>query len=164
MATEAGLALPGSRFTYATGRIVLFSVDRNLVTGPETLRAASFTRIAIANPSTAPYGAAAVAAMETLGVYNALRTKIVQGASIAQTYQFVGTGNAELGFVALSQIIEHDRGSRWTVPEHLYEPIAQDAVLLMHGAENAAAKAFLDFLRGSEARAVKARFGYGSGG
>lgn len=162
-AVEEGLAVPGSLFTYATGRIVLFSTDGDLVTGETVLRAGRFTRLAIANPATAPYGAAAVEAMKALGVYDALAGRIVQGTNIAQTYQFVQTGNAELGFVALAQLAGRDEGSRWVVPESLHAPIAQDAVLLKKGAGNAAAEAFLAFLGGPEANAVKEMYGYGTG-
>lgn len=162
-AVDEGLAVTGSRFTYATGRIVLFSREKGRVTGPETLKQGDFARIAIANPVTAPYGAASVEAMTALGVYEALRDGIVQGSNIAQTFQFVETGNAEIGFVALSQIAGHDDGSRWLVPQELHSVIAQDAVLLKRGAENPVAAAFLVFLKGSEARAVKEKYGYGAG-
>ncbi|MGE5767491.1 MAG: molybdate ABC transporter substrate-binding protein [Bacteroidota bacterium] len=162
-AIDEGLAVPGSRFTYATGRLVLFSTDAGLVTGETTLRDASFTRIAIANPATAPYGAAAVEVMQALGVYDAVSGRIVQGNNIAQTYQFVDTGNAELGFVALSQVAGSDAGSRWVVPETLHRVIAQDAVLLNEGAESDAARSFVTFLKGAEARAVKEKYGYGAG-
>lgn len=163
-AVEDGLGVPGSVFTYATGKIVLYSLDANLVKSDETLKSGAFTKIAIANPETAPYGAAAVEAMKTVGAYEALQPKIVQGNNIAQTYQFVETGNAELGFVALSQVIGSDAGSRWIVPESLYSPIAQDAVLLKHGESNEAATAFVEFLKGPEANAVKEKYGYGVGG
>ncbi len=162
-AIEDGLAVADSLFTYALGRIVLFSEDPDLVTGEEMLQTGDFTRIAIANPVTAPYGAAAVETMRELGVYDRLEAKIVQGSNIAQAYQFVATGNAELGFVALSQVIGHEEGSRWIVPETLHSPIAQDAVLLQSGAENEAALAFIGFLKGAEARAVIEAYGYGAG-
>lgn len=162
-AVDEGLAVKGSRFTYATGKIVLYSREKDRVTGAETLEKGDFTKIAIANPETAPYGAAAVQAMKALGVYDALRAKIVQGTNISQTYQFVSTGNAEIGFVALSQLAGNDEGSRWIVPDWLYDVIAQDAVLLEHGAENAAATAFLAYLEGPEARAIEEKYGYGTG-
>jgi molybdate transport system substrate-binding protein len=163
-AVAAGFAVPGTRFTYATGRIVLYSPRKGLVTGAATLRQGKFAKIAIANPITAPYGAAAVQAMKALGVYRRLSAKFVQGNNIAQTYQFVKTGNAAIGFVALSQVVRNDDGSRWIVPEKLYSPIAQDAVLLKRGAASAAARAFLAFLKGPQARAVKVKYGYGAGG
>jgi molybdate transport system substrate-binding protein len=155
-----GLAVGGSLFTYAVGKLVLFSGQTGLVTGEQTLRDPKFSKIAIANPVTAPYGAAAVETMKTLEVYEALSGKIVQGNNIAQTFQFVDTGNAELGFVALSQVVRRQGGSRWIVPANLYRPIRQDAVLLRNGAENEAARAFLTFLKGPEANTVIERFGY----
>ena len=161
-AADENLAVAGTLFTYATGRIVLFSTDKNLVKGEATLREGRFTRIAIANPATAPYGAAAIETMKKLRIHEALSTKIVQGNSIGQTYQFVATGNAELGFVALSQIAGSAEGSRWIVPPDLHAPIAQDAVLLKKGAANEAARAFIAFLKGPEARAVKEKHGYGA--
>ena len=128
----------------------------------QTLRTESVDRVAVANPVTAPYGAAAIQAMRALGVYARLQTKIVQGTNIAQTYQFVATGNADLGFVALSQVKRAATGSRWVVPVDLHQPIAQDAVLLLRGADNVAAHAFLSFLRGQEARHIKESYGYGA--
>jgi molybdate transport system substrate-binding protein len=163
LAVSNGFAVAGSRVTYATGRIALYSPDRDLVSGPQTLTDADFTRLAIANPLTAPYGAAAVQLMRELGVYAALAPHLVQGSNIAQTYQFVATGNAELGFVALSQIIRHREGSRWIVPEDLYTPIAQDAVLLEHARDKPAAAAFLAFLNSPQAVAIKAEYGYATG-
>jgi len=156
-----GFGVEGSDFTYAIGKIVLWSTDADRVKGADTLDAGGFDRIAIANPETAPYGAAAVEAMKGLGVYDALEGKIVQGNNIAQAFQFVETGNAELGFVAKSQIAGSDAGSRWEVPSDLYAPIRQDAVLLKKGADNAAAAAFLDFLKGPVAGAVIEKYGYG---
>lgn len=162
-ALDEGYAVPGSRFTYATGRIVLFSTDPGLVRGAATLSEGRFHRIAIANPVIAPYGAAAVTAMKALKVYDILKPRVVQGNNIAQAYQFVASGSAEIGFVASSQIAGTKQGSRWPVPNDLYPVIAQDAVLLKTGADNEAAKAFLAFIRGPEAREVKSRFGYGPG-
>ncbi|HYH22654.1 MAG TPA: molybdate ABC transporter substrate-binding protein [Azospirillum sp.] len=161
-AVEEGLAIADSRFTYATGRLVLWSKSPTAVTGEETLKTAAFEKVAVANPATAPYGAAAVQAMRKLGVYEALQPKLVRGNTIAQAFQFVETGNAEVGFVALSQVITRNEGSRWPVPDLLHEPIRQDAVLLKKGASDDAAKAFLAFLKGPEAGAVIARFGYGT--
>lgn len=159
-AVKDGLAVAGSEFTYALGTLVLWSHDPALVTGPETLRDMSFAKIAIADPKAAPYGTAAVETMRKLGVYEALTPKIVQGQSIAQAFQFVDTGNAELGFVALSQVIKVEGGSRWVVPDDLHAPIRQDAVLLRTGADSEAAKAFLDFLKGPEAAKVIESYGY----
>lgn len=157
---EDGLAVQGTQFTYALGTLVLYSTEADLVTGPDTLEVASFEKIAIADPESAPYGAAAVQTMESLGVHEALAPRIVQGQSIAQAFQFVDTGNAALGFVALSQVIKAEGGSRWVVPGDMHAPIRQDAVLLGTGAENAAAKAFLEFLKGPEARRVIESYGY----
>ena len=156
-----GLAVVGTRFTYATGRLVLFSKAARLVDGRgAVLVRGNFEKLAIADPKTAPYGLAAVEAMRKLGVYGRLAPKLVTGASIAQTFQFVDTGAAEVGFLALSQVINEPGGSRWLVPENLHSPIDQQAVLLKRGADSAAAKAFLAFLKGAEARAVIKRYGY----
>lgn len=160
-----GHAVPGSRFTYASGKLVLWSADPDLIDGTGTVLTEDRPdRIANTNPVTAPYGAAAVEAMQALGVYEALAPRLVQGKTVLQTYQFVATGNAALGFVALSQVVGHEAGSRWVLPGDLYTPIRQDAVLLRHGAENAAAQAFLDFLKGPEAAAIIEGFGYGTDG
>lgn len=158
---DDGQAVADSLFTYAIGKLVLFSTNRTLVTGEQTLRDAKFNKIAIADPVTAPYGAAAVETMKALGIYDALSRKIVQGANIAQAFQFVDTGNAELGFVALSQVIARQGGSRWMVPANLYGTIRQDAVLLRSGESNEAAKAFLAFMKSAEAAKVMEKFGYG---
>jgi molybdate transport system substrate-binding protein len=157
------LAVPGSGFTYAIGRLVLWSPRDGLVDAKgEVLQRGTFKRLAIANPRLAPYGAAAQQTMEKLGVWTALQGRLVQGENIAQTFQFVASGNAELGFVAWSQIVEDDgsRGSRWLVPQELYSPIRQDAVLLARAARNAAAREFLAFLREPAARERIRRFGY----
>lgn len=159
-AIEEGYAVADSLFTYAIGRIVLYSASGNIVTGEETLAARNFQKLAIANPVTAPYGAAAIEAMKAIGIYEPLKSKFVQGANIAQTYQFVATGNAELGFVALSQVASHKEGSRWLIPQELYTPIAQDAVVLKEGEHNAAAQAFAAFLKSPEAGVIIERFGY----
>lgn len=161
-AIAEGYAVAGSRFTYATGRIALYSIEPDLVSGAATLSGGPFEKIAIANPETAPYGVAAIQTMTALGVRDSLARHIVQGANIAQAYQFVATGSAELGFVALSQITNIVGGSRWIVPQDLHAPIAQDAVLLTEGADSPAAAAFVDFLKGPTARAIIARYGYGA--
>ena len=160
-ALAEGLAVEGSRQTYASGRLALFSMDTSLVTGPETLTGAGFERLAIAEPAIAPYGLAAVQVLRALAVYDRIRDRVVRGQSVAQAYQFVYSANADLGLVALSQVVLHEKGSRWVVSEHLHDPILQDAVLLRHGISNEAAQAFLEFLRGPQADAVRARFGYG---
>jgi molybdate transport system substrate-binding protein len=158
-AVENGFAIGGSQFTYATGKIVLYSERPDFVRGESTLHEANFQKIAIANPMTAPYGAAAVQAMKALGVYDGLKGKIVQGNNIAQTFQFVTTDSAELGFVALSQVIERKGGSRWVVPNSLYSPIQQDVALLKNGANSDAARSFISFLREPEAVTIIERFG-----
>ncbi len=157
---EAGLGVEGSRFTYATGRIVLFSIDDKLVVGPETLHRGPFAKLAIAEPASAPYGAAAMETLRALNSLEGVKSRIVKGLNIAQTYQFVHSGNAELGFVALSQIVLHSDGSRWLVPQALHSPVAQDAVLLEAGANSCAARAFLAFLRGPKANAIREKYGY----
>lgn len=162
-AVAGKFAVEGTEFTYAVGKIALFSADVALVTGADTLSSGKFEKLAIADPKTAPYGAAAVEAMQKLGVYEAMQPKLVVGTNITQTYQFVDSRNAELGFVALSQIIHRTDGSRWEVPQEDYTPITQDAVLLAPGKDSAAARAFLDFLRSEEAVKVIQSFGYGAG-
>lgn len=158
-----GHGVAGTAFTYAVGKLVLFSRNADLVSGETTLRTGKFEKIAIANPATAPYGAAAMETMKALGVLDALAPRIVQGNNIAQSFQFIDTGNAEIGFVALSQVILVQGGSRWIVPANMHSEIAQDAVLLKSGAANEAAKAFLAFLQRPEAKAVVEKFGYGAG-
>ena len=160
-AEEEGLAVPRSRFTYAVGRLVLYSATPGLV-DPKgaVLKTGDFAKLAIADPTAAPYGVAAVQAMTKLGVYAGLQPRIVRGSSITQAYQFVATGAAELGFVALSQVIAVPGGSRWIVPARLHAPIDQQAVLLKTGAANPAAAAFVKFLRGRQALAIIRRYGY----
>ena len=159
-AVDAGFAVADSRFTYAIGKLALWSKSLDLANGDAALKAGAFNKMSIANPAAAPYGVAAIEAMKALGVYDALAPKIVQGATIAQAFQFIDTGNAEVGFVALSQLANVTAGSRWMVPQALYKPIRQDAVLLKKGADDEASKAFVAFLRGPEARAVILKFGY----
>lgn len=159
-----GLALPASRFTYATGRLVLWSAQAGVVDGQgEALRKAGFDKLAIADPRLAPYGAAAMEVLTRLGLLPALQAKIVQGENISQAYQFTATGNAQLGFVALSQVMVDGRiakGSAWVVPAELHAPIRQDAVLLTAGKDNPAATALLQYLRGDAARAIIRAHGY----
>lgn len=158
-----GLALAETRFTYAIGKLVLWSKDSAFVKDQATLRAQAFSKIAIANPAAAPYGIAAREVLKSLGLDETLKSKIVMGNSIAQTFQFIDTGNAELGFVALSQLVGQSGGSRWLVPQALYSEIRQDAVLLKTAAQDEASRAFLNFLKSPEARAVIEKFGYVSG-
>jgi len=158
-----GHGVAGSRFTYAIGRLVLWSarpgyVDQN----GEVLQKGDFRHIAIANPKTAPYGAAARQVLEKMGLWAGIRPHIVQGENIAQTYQFIASGNAELGFIALSQIRDAGRaeGSRWDLPRELHDPIEQDVVLLQRGRDNPAARELLAYLQSDEARAIIASYGY----
>ncbi|XKG35869.1 molybdate ABC transporter substrate-binding protein [Marinobacter sp.] len=164
LAVKAGLADPDSRFTYATGRLVLWSPRSHLFEDGESyLREADFQRLAIGNPATAPYGLAAFQALSRLNLWADLSPKLVRGESIAQTFQFVATGNVETGFVALAQLQEWsgESGTTWAVPEHLHEPIAQQAVLLHKGLHSHAARAWLEFLRSPEALAIIEQYGYG---
>ena len=161
-AIAEGLAVADSRFTYAQGRLALFSRDEGRIADDAALRDGSFAKLAIANPLTAPYGAAAVEALRALGLQDALEPKLVQGNNASQAFQFVATGNAEVGFVALSQLAIHQGGSHWVVPSKLHSPIAQDAVLLTAGKDSEAAHAFLAFLKSDAARAVLVRYGYES--
>jgi molybdate transport system substrate-binding protein len=160
---DEGLGVKGSRFTYAVGRLVLWSPDPGLVTGEQTLRTVKFQHLAMANPKTAPYGLAAMQAMMKLGVWESLQPRIVQGENLGQTIGFIESGNAELGFVALSQALDpalKSKGSRWDVPMNFHDPIAQDVVLLTKGQSNPAAKALMEFMRSPQARTVIERFGY----
>lgn len=160
-AEKEGLAVSGTRFTYAIGRLVLYSATPGLVDGKgAVLNAARFDKIAIADPVTAPYGVAAVETMRKLGIERLLRPKIVTGSSIAQTYQFISTGAAQLGFIALSQVVATPGGSRWIVPAGLHTPIDQQAVLLKTGTNNPAALAFVRYLKGRPALAIIKRYGY----
>jgi molybdate transport system substrate-binding protein len=156
-AEKEGLAVAGSRFVYAKGKIVLWSAKPRLVDNGESfLKNAAFAHLAMANPKTAPYGLAARQVMQHLGLWSKLQSKLVRGESIAQTFQFVVTGNAESGFVAYSQVKawKGTAGSAWIIPTDYYAPIDQAAVLLKKGESNPAAKAFLDFLKSDAARKV----------
>jgi molybdate transport system substrate-binding protein len=158
------LAVPGTRFTYAIGKLVLWSADPKLIDAKgEFLKKGGFKHIALANPKTAPYGAAAMQAMGKLGLLDSLKPLFVQGDNIAQTHQFISTGAAELGFVAYSQVIKNDKvgsGSAWVVPAALHDPILQDAVILAKGKNNPAATAFLVFLKSEMGQALIRSFGY----
>lgn len=161
---KEGATVAGSRFTYAVGRLVLWSAKPGLVDARgEVLKKGEFAHIALANPKLAPYGAAAVEALSALKLFEAVQPKFVQGENIAQTHQFVTSGNAELGFVALSQVTKDGKlveGSAWVVPADLHQPIKQDAVILEKGKGKPAAEALLKYLRGDKARAVIRGFGY----
>jgi molybdate transport system substrate-binding protein len=155
---------PGSRFTYAIGSLVLWSADASYLDGTDAaLKAGQFRRLAVANPKAAPYGLAATQVLDRLGLSEAVKTKLVEGQNITQTHQFVSTANAELGFVALSQVYRDGKlgsGSAWIVPQALYDPIRQDAVILRQGANNPAATTLVEYLKGAEAARVIESFGY----
>lgn len=159
-----GDTVKGSRFTYAVGTLALWSAKDGYVdTKGEVLKKNEYQHLSIANPKTAPYGLAATQVLEKLKLTEATKTKIVEGQNITQTYQFVSTGNAELGFVALSQIYKEGKvtsGSAWMVPASLHDPIKQDAVILSKGKDNAAAKALVEYLKGPKAAAVIKSYGY----
>lgn len=159
-----GLAVAGTRFTYAIGRLVLWSKQPGLVDGgAEVLRKGTFEHLAIADPKLAPYGAAAMDVLGQLGLVQSLAPRLVQGENITQTYQFVATGNAALGFVALSQVMADGKlsgGSAWTVPASLHAPLRQDAVVLARGKDNAAALALVAYLKSDKARAILRGYGY----
>ena len=159
-AIAEGLAVEGTQFTYAIGKLVLWSADPAKVDAEGAVLKTDLAHVAIADPKAAPYGSAAIEVMEKLGVYKALEPKIVTGKSITQAYEFAATGNAPVGFVAYSQVIGETKGSSWMVPDDLYTPITQDAVLLTTGAEDAAAKAYLDFLKSPEASEIIKKYGY----
>lgn len=161
---QAGLTVAGSRFTYAVGGLVLWSATPGFVDSSyANLKSGNFNKLSLANPKLAPYGAAAVEVLEALGLKTATESKWVMGENIAQAYQFAATGNADLGFVALSQVMDGGRvttGSGWVIPSDLHTPIRQDAVLLKRGENSAGAKALLEFLRSDEARAIMRSSGY----
>ena len=161
---QEGYAVAGSRFSYAIGSLVLWSARPGFVDDQgKVLSQGGFAHLAIANPKTAPYGAAAIATLQSLGLLERLSPKFVQGENIAQTHQFVASGNAELGFVALSQVMKDGRiaeGSGWRVPARLHPPIRQDAVLLKTAENKPAAKALLAYLRSAPAQAVIRSYGY----
>ncbi len=161
---KEGLGVAGSRFTYATGKLVLWSKQPGFVDDKgDVLRTAKFERIAIANPKLAPYGAAAMETMSKLAILQQLQARIVQGDNIAQTYQFVATENAQLGFVALSQVFVDGKmaqGSGWIVPASAHAPIRQDAILLTKGQDSAAAAALMQYLRGERAKSLIRSYGY----
>jgi molybdate transport system substrate-binding protein len=159
-----GQVVAKSRFTYAVGRLVLWSAKANYVDAAgAVLKTGDFTHLAIANPKTAPYGAAAVAVIDKLGLTARLQPRLVQGENIAQAFQFASTGNAELGFVAQAQVWRDGKftaGSGWIVPATMHAPIRQDAALLTRGAKNPAAQALLDYLRSDKAKALIRAYGY----
>ena len=163
---EEGFAVQGSRFAYAVGRLTLWSPGSVMIegNGKSTLLSDEVEHVAIANPQTAPYGAAAKEALQALGLWERIQDRLVRGENIGQTFHFVFSKNAQLGFVALSQVLNpkvNGAGSRWDVPTHLYAPIRQQALLLRTGQRQEVARAFLDYVKGARARAIIERFGYG---
>lgn len=157
-------AVAGTRFTYAIGKLVLWSAKDNYVDGKgEVLKNGDYKHLSLANPKTAPYGAAAIETLKQLNLLDSLQAKIVQGENISQAHQFISTGNAELGFVALSQVFKNGKlssGSAWIVPEKFYTPIRQDAVVLAKGKSKAAATALVDYLKSEKARGIIRSYGY----
>ena len=161
---QEGMALVSTRFTYAIGKLALWSAREGVVDGKgEVLKRGGYAHLAIANPKLAPYGAAAVQVLQKLALLDAVQGKLVQGENIAQTYQFVASGNAELGFVALSQVTRDGKlisGSAWMVPGNLHTPIRQDAVILASGKGNPAASALMGYLKSEKAKAIIRAYGY----
>lgn len=161
---KEGDSVPGSRFTYAIGSLVLWSADAGYLDDTDSaLKAGQFKHLSIANPKAAPYGLAATQVLDKLGLSEAVKGKLVEGQNITQAHQFVSTGNAELGFVALSQVYKDGKvtsGSAWIVPDAMYDPIRQDALILKQGANNPAATALVEYLKGPEAAKVIESFGY----
>lgn len=165
MLEASGAAVRGTRFAYADGRLVLWSAGPALRSGdgPAVLRGGRYASLAIANPSLAPYGAAAVEVLQALGIWDTVKDRVVMGENVGQAHALIATGNAELGFTALSYVISERNavpGSRWEVPPGLHAPIRQDAVLLARGRDNQAARAFLEYLRSPGARQTIRSFGY----
>ena len=163
---KEGFAIKGSRFPYAVGRLTLWSPEGQMIgrDARTTLAQVTFSHLAIANPKTAPYGRAAKQTLKTLGLWDQTRDRLVQGENIGQTFQFVSSRNAELGFVALTQVLSltsNSKGSRWDVPPTLHDPLIQEAVLLTYGEHKASAKAFLKFIQTRPALAVIRQQGYG---
>ncbi|WP_303900834.1 molybdate ABC transporter substrate-binding protein [Thiohalomonas denitrificans] len=163
---KEGVAVKGSRFTYAGGRLVLWSPDEDRVDPRgNVLGSSDFRKLALANPATAPYGLAARQVLENLDLWEGLRSKVVRGDSIAQTFQFVATRNAQLGFVARSQVLalpEAERGSWWDIGPELYQPIRQQAVLLERGKSDPAVQAFIAYIKSDEVRKIIEGLGYDS--
>ena len=161
---KEGLGIVGSRFTYATGKLVLWSKQPGKVDDAgQILKAGNFQRLAMANPKLSPYGMAAQETLAKLDLLQTVQPKIVQGDNIAQTYQFVFTENAQLGFVALSQVFADGKiaqGSAWVVPSHLHSPLQQDALLLNAGKNNPAAQALMNYLKSDKAKNIIKAYGY----
>jgi len=161
---KEGLIVPGSRFIYAIGSLVLWSANHQYINNSsDILQKGSFKFLALANPKLAPYGIAARETLGNLDLLTNLQNKFVQGENIAQTYQFVASSNAELGFVAASQVVKEgkiDTGSGWIVPLELYQPINQEAVLLASGKNNVAAISLVSYLQSAKSKAIIKQYGY----
>ena len=161
---KEGAGVAGSRVTYAIGRLALWSPKADYIDNAgDVLKNGAFTHLSIANPKLAPYGQAAIEVLTALKILDAVQPKFVMGENISQTYQFVATGNAELGFVALSQVMKEGKigqGSAWLVPQNLYQPIRQDAVLLSNGQSKPAAAALMTYLANAKSQAIIKSFGY----
>jgi molybdate transport system substrate-binding protein len=159
-----GAAVAGSRFTYAVGRLVLWSAKAGFVDDKgDVLKKGDYQHVSVANPKLAPYGVAAIETLTALKLLDAVQPKFVLAENIAQTYQFVVTGNAELGFVALAQVMKDGKiseGSAWVVPTNLHQPIKQDVVILANGKGKPAAEALLKYLKSDKAKAVIKSYGY----
>ncbi len=156
-------AASGSQFTYAIGKLLLWSAKPGYVDAAgAVLKKGDFAHLSVADPKLAPYGAAGVETLKAVGAYEAAAPRIVTAENITQAYQFISSGNAELGFVALSQVLKDGKmeGSSWLVPANLYTPIRQDAVMLAPAKGKAAAQALMRFLKGDKARAIIKSFGY----
>jgi molybdate transport system substrate-binding protein len=161
---QSGQAVKGSRFTYATGALVLWSANPELeLAEGQALRNLQVKRLAIANPRLAPYGMAAMQVLQVMELDSDYKERLVRGENINQAFQFVNSGNAQAGFMALSQVLDNgsiQQGAGWIIPANLYDPIRQDAVLLKNGNNNQAAQEFLDFMRSQEAQSIIASYGY----
>ncbi|WP_262695167.1 molybdate ABC transporter substrate-binding protein [Kordiimonas aquimaris] len=158
--SQHGLAVKNSQYTYAYGKLALYSANSSSEINATSLTDIKYQRLAIANPNTAPYGAAAIQVLKSLDLLSQTEPLLVRGANIAQAYQFVETGNADVGLVALAQVINRPATTIWRVPQTHYTPIAQDFVLLEHGRLNATASEFLHFLKSSKAGMLIKKYGY----
>ena len=163
---KEGKAVPGTRFTYALGKITLWSPNPDAISGngESILRKKNFAHIAITNPITAPYGNAALQTLQKLGLWKEVQPLVVQGENVGQTFQFVSSQSAELGLVALSQVLDpknHKKGSRWDIPEELYDPLEQDVIILEKGKNNPGARALWNFLRDAAVKQTINKYGYG---
>ena len=159
-------AVPGTRFTYALGKITLWSPNPDAISGngESILRKKNFAHIAMTNPITAPYGQAALQTLKKIDLWEEIQPLVVQGENVGQTFQFVSSQNAELGFVALSQVLDpknHKKGSRWDIPDELYDPIEQDVIILEKGKNNPGARALWNFLRDESVKRIINKYGYG---